>query len=99
MTNAEEICCATTCCANGCCSDNCAENCKASCCSDGCCSDNCSDECCQLACDCFACVEALDQYSDTSITKSIDIGIPRGEHLAMPRMRLSVFDLIQRGEL
>ena len=41
----------------------------------------------------------MEQYSNISITKNIDIGIPRGEHLAMPRMRLSVFDLIQRGEL
>ena len=41
----------------------------------------------------------MEQYSNISITKNIDIGIPRGEHLAMARMRLSVFDLIQRGEL
>ena len=39
------------------------------------------------------------QHSNISITKNIDIGTPRGEHLAMPRIRLSVFDLIQRGEL
>ena len=62
MTNAEEICCTTTCCANGCFSDNCAENYKACCCSGGCCSDNCSEECCQLANDCFAWVEALEQF-------------------------------------
>ena len=41
----------------------------------------------------------MEQYSDISITENIDIGILRGEYLAMPRMRLSVFDLIQRGEL
>ena len=41
----------------------------------------------------------MEQYSNISITMSIGIGIPRGEHLAMARMRLSVFDLIQRGEL
>ena len=41
----------------------------------------------------------MEQYADISITMNEDIGIPRGEHLAMPRMRLSVFDLIQRGEL
>ena len=41
----------------------------------------------------------MEQCSNISITENIDIGIPGGEHLAMPRMRLSVFDLIQRGEL
>ena len=41
----------------------------------------------------------MEQYSNISIIKNINIGIERNEHLAMPRMRLSVFDLIQRGEL
>ena len=41
----------------------------------------------------------MEQHLDISSTKNIDTGIPRGEHLAMARMRLSVFDLIQRGEL
>ena len=41
----------------------------------------------------------MEQYSDISITMNVDIGIPRGEHLAMPRIRPSVLDLIQRGEL
>ena len=41
----------------------------------------------------------MEQYSNISITKNVDIGIPRGEHLAMARMKLSFFDLIQRGEL
>ena len=41
----------------------------------------------------------LEQYSDIRITENLDKGISRGKHLAMPRMTLSVFDLIQRGEL
>ena len=41
----------------------------------------------------------MEQYSNISIAKNIDIGVPRGEYFAMPRMRLSVFDLIQSGEL
>ena len=41
----------------------------------------------------------MEQYSNINIIKNIDIGTPRGEHLAMLSIRLSVFDLIQRGEL